>query len=288
MKVTIGQRELELGGEYVTELRSSNDSVKDEEELRSRLAGDGYLLIRGFHDRDKVLRTRSAVLRQFAEKGLLEPGTDPELAVIGPGNKGASFDVPELYDIVNAPSVMAFFDRLLDGPSMTFDYKWTRGVQKGGFTGAHYDIVYMGRGTKNLYTVWTPIGDVSYELGGLALCLGSQHFDKIKSTYGKMDVDRDNVAGWFTNDPIEIVDKFGGKWATTEFKAGDALIFGMYMMHGSLTNTTNTYRLSCDTRYQLADEPADERWVGKKPKGHYAWMKGQTVDMKEAREKWGV
>ena len=69
---------------------------------------------------------------------------------------------------------------------------------------------------------------------------------------------------------------------------GDALLFGMYTMHGSLTNTTNRYRLSCDTRYQLASEPADERWIGAKPKGHYAWTSGETVPMEQARAKWGV
>ena len=46
---------------------------------------------------------------------------------------------------------------------------------------------------------------------------------------------------------------------------GDALIFGMYTMHGSLSNTTGRFRLSCDTRYQRADEPVDERWIGENP-----------------------
>ncbi|GMA63839.1 hypothetical protein GCM10025859_42790 [Alicyclobacillus fastidiosus] len=184
--------------------------------------------------------------------------------------------------------MMGFFDEFLGGPSLTYDVKWLRGVPQNEFSGAHYDIVYMGRGTKNVYTTWTPIGDVSYEMGGLALCLGSQHFDKIKETYGQMDVDRDNVVGWFSNDPIEVVDKFGGQWATTEFQAGDAIIFGMYIMHGSVTNTSNRYRISVDTRYQLASEPVDERWYGEKPKMHYAWSKGKTVSMEEARQKWGV
>ena len=36
------------------------------------------------------------------------------------------------------------------------------------FTGAHYDVVYMGRGTPRLYTSWTPIGDAPLEDGPLA------------------------------------------------------------------------------------------------------------------------
>ena len=77
-----------------------------------------------------------------------------------------------------------------------------------------------------------------------------------------MDVDRDKVAGWFSSDPIEMVDRHGGRWGTHEFRMGDVLIFGMFTMHGSLDNHSNQYRISCDTRYQRADEPIDERWIG--------------------------
>jgi hypothetical protein len=59
-------------------------------------------------------------------------------------------------------------------------------------------------------------------------------------------------------------------------------------MHASLTNTTDRLRLSADTRYQLVSEPVDERWVGRQPKGHYAWNKGNTVSMETARSQWGV
>ena len=43
---------------------------------------------------------------------------------------------------------------------------------------------------------------------------------------------------------------------------GDLLTFGMKTVHASLDNAENSYRLSTDTRYQLATEPIDPRWVG--------------------------
>ncbi|ANE46900.1 phytanoyl-CoA dioxygenase [Paenibacillus swuensis] len=290
--VRIGEHDLELGGRYMTELRDSNAIAEDAEALKARIAEDGYLLLRGFHNREDVLNARRNLLEKMRVMGRLAEDTLLDEGVIGPENKMAMFqglnnDNPDLLKVVNSNKVMGFFDRFLGGPSLTYDFKWLRAVGKGEFTGAHYDIVYMGRGTKNLYTMWTPLGDVSYDMGGLALCLGSQHFERIKATYGQMDVDRDNVQGWFSNDPVEIVDKFGGQWATTEFQAGDVLIFGMYMMHGSLTNTTDRYRISVDTRYQLASEPVDDRWYGAN-KGHYAWGQGQTVTMQEARTAWGI
>jgi hypothetical protein len=85
-----------------------------------------------------------------------------------------------------------------------------------------------------------------------------------------------------------MVDRFGGQWATTEFQAGDAIIFGMFMMHASTDNGTDRFRISSDTRYQLKSEPADERWMGVKPKGHYAWGKGDVKTLETARKEWGL
>ncbi|MBO9608791.1 MAG: phytanoyl-CoA dioxygenase family protein [Paenibacillaceae bacterium] len=293
MNIRMGEAELALGGKYLTEMRDANDIIGDEAALQARMAEDGYLLIRGFHDREDVLQARREMLALMQEQGRLAPDAPTEEGRIGAEGKGFMVHkqdiarLPGLLHVVNHPRAMGFFDRFLGGPSLTYDYKWIRGVGQGGSTGAHYDVVYMGRGTKQVYTTWTPIGDISYDMGGLAVCLGSQHFAKIKATYGQMDVDRDNVSGWFSDNPQEIVDKYGGRWATTEFRAGDALIFGMFMMHGSLTNTTDRYRLSCDTRYQLASEPVDERWIGD-VKGHYAWGKSPTISMADARAGWGV
>ena len=41
------------------------------------------------------------------------------------------------------------------------------------FTGAHVDNVYMSRGTAQLFTLWTPVGDVTTDMGTLAVVEGS-------------------------------------------------------------------------------------------------------------------
>jgi len=46
--------------------------------------------------------------------------------------------------------------------------------------------------------------------------------------------------------------------------------------------------LTTDTRYQPANEPVDDRWIGDNPTGHYAWRKGKTVSMDQARQQWNV
>ncbi|SDW46819.1 phytanoyl-CoA dioxygenase family protein [Paenibacillus sp. CF384] len=298
MKIMMGNAELEMGSKYLTELRSANDLLHDVDALRQRLEEDGYLLIRGFHDRADVMSARSGILQKLHDMNKLDAGFPIEEGVIAQGAKGAMFggavneedeNMMPFYHLVNSEKVMSFFDRLLGGEAMTYDYKWPRAVGNGDFTGAHYDIVYMGRGTKQVYTMWTPLGDVPYEQGPLSICLGSQNFEKMKATYGQMDVDRDNIElGWISKDPIECVDKFGGQWATTPFEAGDMIIFGMFLLHGSVNNTTSRFRISSDTRYQLRSEPVDERWVGVKPKGHYAWGQEKSKSMEEARKEWSI
>ena len=87
---------------------------------------------------------------------------------------------------------------------------------------------------------------------------------------------------------LEVLYATGLRVSELMRKRSLVLIFGMFTMHSSITNTSDRFRISSDTRYQLQSEPADERWIGRKPKAHYAWMQGETVPMEEARKKWGV
>ncbi|CAM3852153.1 phytanoyl-CoA dioxygenase family protein [Alkalicoccus chagannorensis] len=299
MKLQMGNAYLEMGSKYLTTLRDSNDILGDFNRLSERLAEDGYLLIRQFHNKENIQLARQALVDRLNNQGKIN--TDYPLidAIAKEDVKGSFFggvpsdenqDLAPFYELVTNEEVMDFFSHLLGEEALTLDYKWPRAVPPGGNTGAHYDIVYMGRGTKDLYTMWTPLGNVTYEQGPLAMLLGSQHFEKVKNSYGKMDVDRDHVeTGWFSNDPIELVDHFNGQWATTEFEAGDVIIFGMFMMHSSFNNDSDSFRMSADTRYQAASEATDERWVGKNPKGHYAWGKEKDlITVEEARKTWGL
>ena len=299
MKVCIGENEYVVGSDEMGMLRESNDVLDNRDELLARLQDDGYLLIRGFHDREKVAAARTVMCEELERQGHLVPGSETEEARIGEGNKGSfwggrkglSHD-PRMLAVLESDDLLAFFSFLFDEPALTFDYKWLRTVGHGEFTGAHYDRVYMGRGSDRLLTAWTPLEDVSLEHGPLTLCVGSHKLDgfrKVRETYGSMDVDRDHVQGSFTMDSNEVINKFGGHWETSPFKAGDILLLGMFTMHMSLNNATDTYRISTDTRFQPASDPVDERWMGENPIAHYGWNAGdKNVSMEKARAEWGV
>lgn len=299
MQVRFGAATMTYPSDELGELRDSNALLYDVSALHERYEQDGYLLFRGLIDRQKVLNARAVIMEHMAEKEALVPGTPVLEGVMRAGKtvgmmgrKGITHH-PAVRAVLEGEELFAFYERFFGEPSLTFDYKWLRGVGNEEFTGAHMDIVYMGRGTARLMTCWIPFGDIPIELGTLAMCVGSHRdpgFERVRNTYGRMDVDRDRIEGWFCNDPREIAQKFGGRWATTSYEAGDVITFGMYTMHASTTNTTNRFRLSCDVRFQPANDPVDERWVGENPKGHYAWTSEpeKIKTMAQARAEWGV
>lgn len=292
------QYDLELG--EIQPLRPSDDIKHDPAALNARFEEDGYLYIPGFFDRDAVLEARRAILEYMDEHEGLEPGSRPLDGVMGQYGKSVPMmgrphvtHDPKVLAILESPRLVEFYRGIFGEQAMTYDYKWLRAVGNEQCTGAHMDEVYMGRGSKRVMTAWVPFGDIPVEQGTLAICEASHRlegFAKLRETYGKTDVDRDNFRGWLTKDPRSITDTFGGRWLTNDVRAGDLITFGLWTMHASTTNTTEKWRLSCDIRFQPAAEPADERWVGKTPRGHdHSFTTGQTArTMEEMRSEWGV
>ncbi|MEL7087246.1 MAG: phytanoyl-CoA dioxygenase family protein [Planctomycetota bacterium] len=84
-----------------------------------------------------------------------------------------------------------------------------------------------------------------------------------------------------------MIEQFGSQWLTDDVEAGDIISFGMHLMHASTTNTTDRWRLSCDIRFQPAEDVMDDRWVGEQPAGHVP-LDGTETTMKEARAVWGL
>jgi len=77
-----------------------------------------------------------------------------------------------------------------------------------------------------------------------------------------------NSSGAYAHDAIAVREELAGRWLTAEYELGDLLIFCMYLLHASSDNQTDRIRLSSDSRYQLASEPVDERWIGDDPPAH--------------------
>lgn len=274
-------------------LASSMDAIEDTETLKERMAEDGYLYLPGYLDRDLVLEARRSVTERLAAEGLTDPDYPADDAV-APSGSGLKFqpdlahDNEPLHRLLYGGRMMEFYERFLGGPVRHYDFTWMRAIAPGHGTNPHGDVVFMGRGTHDLYTAWTPLGDVDYELGGLMILEGSHRLRSLREGYLTRDVDEycENVEGeeehaktdttmhgwrWdgsLSDDPVELRKQLGGRWLTAEFMAGDLLTFSTYTIHASLDNRSGRIRLSSDSRYQLASAPVDGRWIGESPVGH--------------------
>ncbi|QDU90939.1 1-deoxypentalenic acid 11-beta-hydroxylase [Pirellulimonas nuda] len=296
----IGDRCFEADGKYLAlELPDSSPLLGDPAALRQRLSDDGFLFIRGFHDPDAVLAARRDMLHRLAERGMLDPNQPESDGVVAADKRaGATSSVrgndylktPSVRDVLYGPRTMKFFDELFGQAATHFNFEWLRAAPPGAGSPIHCDMVYMGRGSQRLLTLWTPFGHITPEMGPLAVCLNSHRWDDVIATYGRDDVDRNRTRGVFSDDPAELVDRFGGRWATTTFEPGDAVVLCMYNLHASLKNQSDRFRISCDTRYQPASEPLDDRWGGDPPRGHEVlWSDGVELEsVAQSRVRWGI
>lgn len=257
--------------------------------LQRHMAEDGYLLLRGCLDKDEVLAARRSILEQLAAAGQLDESAPLMSGRAKPDSQLwfqpelAQKNNPALQKLLYAPdgNLMRFFSRFLGGEVRHFDFTWLRCLTKGAASPCHCDIVYMGRGTRKLYTAWVPLGNTDFEMGGLIVLENSHKNMRLQQTYGQRDVDSycvnrpddkartaNGLNGWLSRDPNKLRHSLGGRWLTAEFNMGDLVVFCMNMVHGGAENRSDRLRISSDSRYQLASEPVDERWIGENPPGH--------------------
>lgn len=282
-RVTAQGAVLDGSADAIGPLRRSDDAVDDEAELNRRLERDGYLYLPGYLDRGQVLQARRGVLDELARLGALAPGSVPEeaIAAADPPRLGilsdAARDNAALTDVLYGRRMISFYERLFGETVRHYDFTWLRALPPGKGTKPHGDSVFMNRGTTRQLTAWVPLGDVDVVLGGLVVLEGSHRLDEVRSTYGDLDVDtfctntdatRAPWDGWISEDPRALRTELGLRWLTGDFAAGDLLTFTTYTLHTSLDNNTDRVRISSDSRYQRASEPADPRWIGENPSGH--------------------
>ena len=288
----ITSHRITLDPRHTGRLRDSSDALSDLAMLRERMNREGYLYLPGLLNKDWVMDARRTLTDMLAEAGHLDTRFPSIDAIAKPGGTGPWIGHGDerlksadstIHRLLYTGNMMHFFTQFLNGAVRHYDFTWYRIANPGYATQSHCDIVYMGRGTPNVYTAWTPLGDVPLEEGGLMLLEGSNCHERLKNTYGKKDVDafctnKTGAAakdGWhakhgggLATDANQIRRSLGGRWLTTDFHAGDVLIFSMFTVHASVDNCSNRVRLSTDSRYQLASEPADERWIGENPPAH--------------------
>jgi hypothetical protein len=262
-------------------LRSSADIAEDAPALRERMREDGYLFLPGLLNRTEVQAARAVIAGRLAEQNLLNPAFPAEETVARVGadlmfRPDLAMNNAPLEQALYSGPMIEFYARFFGEAVRHYDFTWLRAAAPGKNSSPHCDIVYMGRGTFDVLTAWTPLGDIGIDQGVLTVLEGSHLKRQALEDYLRRDVDTycTNTSGDANWDGIldhsleAIQSRLGGRWLSAEFRMGDVLTFTMGTVHASLDNGSNLIRLSSDSRYQRSSEPADERWIGENPIGH--------------------
>ncbi len=275
-----------IGGQRVpsallAQLRDTHGDRAEAAECRQRLTEDGYLLLRGFLPAQDVAAARRVVLQPLADVGEIRaPAIDGILT--GRSDRAARqpdagafwrdlSEAPALRRVTHGPRLRKLMADLLSEPAAPFDFVWLRTTAPGRTSPFHFDHVYMNRGSQRVLSCWIPLGNVPAEDGPIAILEGSHRLETMIADFRGHDVDRDpSRPGYVEESPLALAERYGRRLLSAEFAAGDILVFGMFLLHGSCDNVSpqRRVRLSCDVRYQPAADARDPRWFGAPPLGH--------------------
>ncbi len=250
------------------------DMIGNHDRLLDHGRQHGYFFFPGLIPTGPVLELRRQVLRVAEEHDLLEPGTDPNDGIRRNGvfiyeEDGTEtfrryyIDIQKLrlfHELHHHERIVSVLETLFDEPVFVHPRHILHIVFPGGdlaTTPPHQDF-HPVRGTRNTWTVWTPLGDCDAELGGLTIASGSNRWGFLK--------DDDVRSGKLFEDDTE--------WAWNPFKCGDVLMFHSLSIHRGRDNLTgNRIRLATSARYQPITEPVD----GAALNVHMNWVKWEQV-----------
>ena len=244
-------------------LKTSNDALNEPEELRRRLAEEGYLYLRRIQDPEKLLVLRREVMEALMRVGWLAEGTDPMDGIARLDAQCTEGDpeyidgyhqvyrLQSFHESAHQPEVLEVMAKAIGSEALPHPKKIARlwfPQYLEHTTPMHQDFVHF-QGSLETLTFWSPIGDCPIELGGLALVPGSHKIDRVMDHHFSLG------AGGLAIEESEL----DGEWHSTDYELGDVLIFPSLTVHRALPNyTKDRLRISLDNRYQSLDVPISE------------------------------
>lgn len=239
----------------IADLRDQGELLDAGADLRAGLAVDGFLLLRGLLPVERVLAVRRLIIGMMQAEGWLlaaEPLlARPDLPLEGTERHRPLYrrllHHPEFAGLAHAPELLAAMSRALGGPVQVHQRIIARlAPPHQPPTQPHQDYQYI-RGSLDTLTTWIPLGDCPRRLGGLAVLPGTHRL-------GFREHVRSTGAGGF-GVPTAGID---APWLSTDYRAGDVLVFPACTIHAALPNrTAQEMRLSADFRYQRPAEAID-------------------------------
>lgn len=231
------------------DLRDASEIAHEPDQLRRRIAEEGYLFFRGLLDPAPIRQLASDLLVALQEEGWLAAGHPPDEAPLNPPArdfKNANFfggytalqRLEYFHALPHEPLLTGIMRNLIGSDVFIHPRKTGRIVwptRMGTTPGIYPHQDFVVEGVPDMFTSWIPLVDCPRELGGLGILVGSQN-KGVVPRFDQVDLGDDN-------------------WATTDYKVGDVLVFHCMTAHAALANGTDGLRLSGDYRWQSASEP---------------------------------
>lgn len=282
------------------ELTDSTPLLDHPEDLRARFDSDGYAFFRDALDADVVRAARAEVLDRLEAVDEIEAGSDGVFT----GRSARDAHHPDrggfwrsvsngerLRELSHGTGIRGVLEAIVGEPVVAFDYLMLRVAIQGRATEVHYDYPFFARIHDQVRTVWIPVGDVPVDEGPLFVVEGSNRFrDVIDPMIGFDVASESKRTAALDQTAIELAGERDTRLLTTDFRAGDAMVFGMYTAHGSLDHhdETGRVRVSCDARWQAADLAIDGRYMGAHPSGTTGAGYAELNGAKPLTEQWHV
>ena len=300
MSTAVAQGE-SIPPDYLAPLQDSSVLLDDKRTLQQKFIDEGYVYLPDFFPRDEARAAREDIFRRLSEVGeIAEPPIDgiytgtsqrkERVRDLGVFWKSVS-ETWSLRRLSHGRRLHELMDKLLAGASRAQDYIFLRPANPGKSTAIHCDYPFFTRHTEAVATAWIALGDVPITLGPLFIVEGSHRYQDIIKRHRGFDVALDTSRkAAFPETPLSFARQRNTRLLTTDFKAGDIVVFGMFLLHGALDNiaSDNRVRLSCDVRYQLAADATDPRYFGPNPTGTTGAGYGELVGAKPLNEAWHV
>ena len=236
-------------------LVDSGAHAGDAETLRARLGVDGYLFLRGLLPRAQVEAAGAAVHAALAAGGWVDgPEGRPVGArralnareAVGDPAYRAAAGSAEFNRIPYLSPLRNLVRGLLGAGAFSYPVKVLRAVYPEGEEpprGRYVHQDYIGTAVDDMLTTWVPLMPIPVRLGGLAVLPGS-HLG--------------------APPPLRLLRERQAEqdgWATADYAVGDVLLFHGLTSHAALPNRAERLRVSQDSRWQAAGQPAPARLV---------------------------
>lgn len=251
-----------LNAEEIGELETANGDLSDRAALEARWKRDGYYFFRGIIEQGELDVLRAPVLAALKDARLIAPDADgPHYNGAGlaqfPTRRETGYDA--LAGLTHRNSWRRFFSQL----RITEMFADIFGRTPYWLPVAEYRVTPPGEpeelGLLNYphqdgfynegylcTTAWIPLWDVPRIAGGLAVASGMHRGERYLhdvSRPPRFPIPEDAIAP--------------NAWRTTDYRAGDLIIFDRYLPHSGMRNHSgDRFRCSFDIRCVLGGDPA--------------------------------